>query len=72
MVIGAVQAGRREPLDQPAEQRLVADVHPQRDLGLLAVPAERALPDQQADEQPTIEVRERVQARASIARCFTV
>ena len=58
MVVGPVQPGLGEALHQPAEQRLVAHVHPQRHLGLLAVAAERALADQQPDEQPAVEVRE--------------
>ena len=37
----------------------MADVHPQRHLRLLAVAAERALADQQPDDHPAVEVRER-------------
>jgi len=36
----------------------VPDVHAQRDLWLLSVPAKRALADQQADEQAVVEVGE--------------
>jgi hypothetical protein len=54
VVIGAIELRLREPLDQPPEQGLVADVHSQCDLRLPAVPAERPLPDQQPHEDATV------------------
>jgi hypothetical protein len=45
----------REPVDEPSEDRLVVDVHPQRDVGLATVAPEVALPDQQPDEEAGVE-----------------
>ena len=53
--VGPVQARARKALDQPAKQRLVADVHAQGDLRLLAVAPERPLADQDADETAPVE-----------------
>ena len=66
MVVGAIQAGRRKAPDQPAKQRLVADVHAKRDLGLLTVAAKRALADQQADHYAALE-----RSQWAHNRCFT-
>ena len=58
MVVGAVQASFREALHQPVEQGLVAGVHPERDLRLLPVAAERTLANEQSDDHASIEIRE--------------
>jgi hypothetical protein len=58
VVIWPVKACVREPLDEPPKQRLVPDVHPQRHLRLLAVPAERALSYEEPNEDPTFKVTE--------------
>ena len=58
MVVGAIQPAVGKPGLEPAEDRLVADVHPQHHLRLAPVPAERALADEQADEEASVEVRE--------------
>ena len=71
MVVGAVQTRVREPLHQPAEQRLVADVHPHRDLWLLTVTAERGLADHQPDEQASVELDELRHVTSSTRNCFT-
>jgi len=55
MVVRAVQSRRRKPGQKPVEQRFVADVHPQRDLGLLPVTTERALANQQAGDDASLE-----------------
>jgi hypothetical protein len=55
VVVWAVQARAGESVHQPAEERLVAHVHPKRYLWLLAIAPERALPDEQPHEDPTIE-----------------
>jgi hypothetical protein len=56
VVIRPVQARIRKALGQPPEQGLVARVHPQRDLRLLAIAAERSLTDQQADDDAAFEI----------------
>jgi len=55
MVVRAVQSRRRKPGQKPVEQRFVADVHPQRDLWLLPVTTERALANQQAGDDASLE-----------------
>ena len=74
MVVGPVQLRARKALDQPVEQRLVAGVHAQRDLRLLAVAAERPLADQQADQHAAVECdsRSRVVYHGRSRICFTV
>ena len=57
VVIRAVQPAVRKALDEPAEDGLMPDVHPERHLRLLPVPAERSLADQQAHDDPAIKVR---------------
>jgi hypothetical protein len=59
VVVWAVQARLRKSLHKPAKQRLVADVHPQRHLWLLAIAAERPLADQETDDNTAFELRER-------------
>ena len=58
MVIRPVQPRLGEALHQPAEQRLVAHVHPHGHLGLFSVAAEGGLTDHQPDEEAAVEVRE--------------
>ena len=67
MVIRPVQARSRKPLHQPAEQALVANVHPQRDLRLSAVAAERRLADQEPGDHTPLELR---QLRVGHVRLF--
>jgi hypothetical protein len=55
VVIWAIQSRLRKPSHQPPENGFVADVHTQRDLGLLAVAAEGALPDQQPGHDAALE-----------------
>ena len=57
VVIKAVQTRLKEALYKPSKQGLVPRVHPQRHLGLLAVAAERALADQEADDHAALELR---------------
>jgi hypothetical protein len=54
------------------EQRLVAYVHSQRHLRLPAVAAERALTDQDSDQDPLFERRQIRHARIIPEMCFTV
>ena len=58
MVVGPVQPRSGEAVDEPSKQGLVADVHAQRHLRLLAVAAERPLADQQADDHSALELGE--------------
>jgi hypothetical protein len=55
VVVGPVEAGARKAVHQPAEHRLVAGVHAQDDLRLAAVAAERALADQEPDDEAAVE-----------------
>ena len=54
-VVGPVELRAREALHEPAEQCLVTRVRAQRDLWLLAIPAERALAQQDAGEESLVE-----------------
>ena len=77
MVVGPVEAATGEGLRQPCEQSAVSDVHPQGDLGLPSVTAERALPHQDPDQDPDIEGFEgrhcfTVGCHVKQASCFTV
>jgi hypothetical protein len=51
VVVGAVEPAPRDGRDQPSEEPLVPEVHPQGDLRLAAIPAEVPLPDQQAEQE---------------------
>jgi hypothetical protein len=55
VVIRAVQSRRRKSSDQPPEKGFVADMHPKRDLGLLAVTTKGALSDQQSGHDAALE-----------------
>ena len=59
MVVRAIETAGRKARDEPAEERFVVGVHPQRDLRLAAVAAEVTLADQQSDDQTGLEVGER-------------
>jgi hypothetical protein len=81
MVIRSVQATSGYPFNQPVEQRLVIGVHPERHVGLSAVPAEVPLSDQHTDQEAGVEglqvLRIRSELRPShgfvlIECCFTV
>ena len=73
MVVGAVEARAGKARLQPAEQRLVADVHAQRDLRLLPVAAEVALADQDAHDEAPLDVAQlRLRRVRSPRDCFTV
>jgi len=75
MVIGAVQAGAGDDLFEPAEQGLVADVHPYRDRGLATIAAEAALSDEDADEEPDLELLGadwRLGLSSTCGSCYTV
>ena len=63
VVVRAVEARSRNPGMQPAEQRLVADVHAKGDLRLPAIAAEVALADQDPDDQALV-AREEVEREA--------
>jgi hypothetical protein len=60
MVIGPVEAGVREARLQPAEEGFVPDVHPEHDVRLPPVSAERAFPNQQPNDYPGVK---RIQTR---------
>jgi hypothetical protein len=57
--IGAIETRMREAVDEPAEERLVADVHPQRDVGLPSISSERPLADQHTDQHALLKVAKR-------------
>jgi hypothetical protein len=59
VVVRAVEARAGEAALEPTEQRLVANVHPQRYLGLLPIPAKVALSDEDARDEPALDVGER-------------
>ena len=59
MRVRPIEPGRGQPLQKPPEERLVTDVHTQRDVRLAPVTAERPLADQHADDHPAIEVAQR-------------
>jgi hypothetical protein len=59
VVVRAVQARTGEAALEPTDQRLVANVHPQRYLGLLPVTTEVALSDEDAGDEPALYVGER-------------
>lgn len=52
MVVRAVEASPRKCTFDPAEQRLVPDMHPERDLGLAAVSAKVAFTHEHSHEEP--------------------
>jgi hypothetical protein len=54
VVVRTVEARAREAALEPTEQRLVANVHPERDLGVLSVAAEMALTDEDASEEAAL------------------
>jgi hypothetical protein len=54
VVIGPVEPRARDARFEPAQQRLVTDVHLERDVGLTAVAAEAALTHQQTDDHALI------------------
>src|SRR5205814_6165778 len=56
VAVGTIEAGSREDILQPAEDRLVADVHAKRYLGVLTVAPEVSLADEQAGDEPALEV----------------
>jgi hypothetical protein len=56
VVVGPIQPRAGEASQEPVEEPLVPHVHPQRDLRLFAVSAERTLADQQADQQTPVEI----------------
>ena len=55
MVIGPVQLAARDGLLEPPEERLVARVHAQRDLGALAVAAEVRVAHEHAEHEAGLE-----------------
>ena len=57
VLVGAVELRAREPLDEPAQQPLVAHVHLQRHLRLAAVAAEGAFGDQEAGDDALCRAR---------------
>jgi hypothetical protein len=59
MRVRAIQTRTREPIDEPTEQQLVADVHPQCDLRLPSVASERSFSDEHTDEDPAVELVKR-------------
>lgn len=70
VVVGAIKARSGEPGCQPAEQRLVARMHAQRHLRLLAVPAKGTFTDKQTNQEPAVELREhRPNRRRDHRRC---
>ena len=58
VVVRTVEAAVREALGQPAQERLVPDMHAECDLGLLTVTTKRALTDQQSDHHAAFEGRQ--------------
>ena len=73
MTVRAVQPRTRKQALQPPEQGLVADVHPQRDLGIAPVAAEMPLPDQHSHDQPALDVGQLPLLRlCHPTNCFTV
>src|SRR5665213_2728147 len=73
VVIEPIQKTTGESLGEPREYGLVTHVHTEGDLRLLAVAAERSLPDQEPDQQSPIEIRKLDHARGVLSRiCFTV
>ena len=58
VVVRAVEATAREARLEPSEQRLVAYMHPERDLRVAPVSAEGPLADQQACHDAALEVRQ--------------
>jgi len=64
VVVGSVQAAPRKRGHHPAEERLVRDVHAERDLGLSAVAAKMPFPDEDSQENADLQV--------SRDCCFTV
>src|SRR5205807_9804421 len=70
MVVRAIEPGFRKAIDQPPEDRLVPNVHAERDLGLLPVASERPLAHYQADKDPPVVVRKRRHAKGSTPILF--
>jgi hypothetical protein len=73
MCIRAIQTRAREPVDEPAKQWLVADVHAQNDVRLPSVASECPFADEHADQDSAIKLIEwRGHRRFLTACCFTV
>jgi hypothetical protein len=60
VVVGPVEPGCREARLEPAKDPFVPNMHPQHDLGLATIAAERALADEQPGENAAIELGERI------------
>jgi hypothetical protein len=67
MVVRPVQPGARHDRQKAAKERLVPGVHAHGDGGLFAVPAEAPFPDEDAQQNPELEIIH----RASVG-CYTV
>src|SRR5436190_23746979 len=56
VVVGPIEPRAGKPRDEPAHERLVADVLAQDDVRLLAVATERSLAHEHAGDEPTLDV----------------
>ena len=69
MVVRAVERAARVGAAQPLEGLLVADVHSQGHLGLAAVAAEVALPDEEPEEESDRDRQVRAAERGRLPAC---
>jgi hypothetical protein len=72
MVVGAVEPGAGDDLEESSEERFVPGMHPNRYGWLAAVTAEAPLPDQYADEQADLESLRCKSPLSSCGSCYTV
>jgi len=72
MVVGPIEPGAGDDLEEAPEERFVPGVHPDGDRGLTAVAAEAPLPDQNADQQPRFESLRCKSLPSSCGSCYTV
>lgn len=72
MIVGTVQAGAGDELDETLEERLVTRVHPDGDRGLFAVAAEAPFADEDPDQEPQFESLRCDSPPLTCAGCYTV
>jgi hypothetical protein len=69
--IGPVQSRPANPIVEPEKKALVADVHSQGDLRLLAVAAEMPVRHEEPEDEPFLEVGKEFRTFFLLHSCFT-
>ncbi len=73
MKIRAIEFRASNPIPHPFEEHIVTDVHFDYDLRLTAIPTKMALADQEANNDPLIELRHaRTRFFHKSLQCFTI